>query len=167
MFQSIEQHRQQASLLFNWRRLAREGGFGEIAGAIRFAPAIVTDDTGIERPGVVVRTGNGQRVGGILERRNEAQRCRSASLACRRARPYQRSNNPHRSTNSCRGTGLWRWDRRKTSGMQRCHRCPAQDHPRRHDPPILRRVEVPFDIRLDRLHLTVQAAMGWTDSHSL
>jgi Plasmid pRiA4b ORF-3-like protein len=32
-------------------------------------------------------------------------------------------------------------------------------------PAILRRVEVPFDIRLDRLHLTVQAAMGWTDSH--
>jgi hypothetical protein len=26
-------------------------------------------------------------------------------------------------------------------------------------PAILRRVEVPFDIRLDRLHLTVQAAM--------
>lgn len=32
-------------------------------------------------------------------------------------------------------------------------------------PPILRRVEVPFDIRLDRLHLTIQAAMGWTNSH--
>jgi hypothetical protein len=24
---------------------------------------------------------------------------------------------------------------------------------------------VPFDIRLDRLHLTIQAAMGWTNSH--
>src|SRR6185437_8952038 len=33
------------------------------------------------------------------------------------------------------------------------------------DVAVLRRVEVPFDIRLDRLHLTVQAAMGWTDSH--
>jgi hypothetical protein len=32
-------------------------------------------------------------------------------------------------------------------------------------PPVLRRVEVPFDIRLDRLHLAVQAAMGWTNSH--
>src|SRR6185312_9769408 len=32
-------------------------------------------------------------------------------------------------------------------------------------PVVLRRVEVPFDIRLDRLHLTVQAAMGWTNSH--
>jgi hypothetical protein len=32
-------------------------------------------------------------------------------------------------------------------------------------PAVLRRVEVPFDIRLDRLHLTIQAAMGWTDSH--
>src|SRR5438552_4436749 len=32
-------------------------------------------------------------------------------------------------------------------------------------PVVLRRVEVPLDIRLDRLHLTIQAAMGWTDSH--
>jgi hypothetical protein len=32
-------------------------------------------------------------------------------------------------------------------------------------PVVLRRVEVPFDIRLDRLHLTLQAAMGWTNSH--
>jgi len=32
-------------------------------------------------------------------------------------------------------------------------------------PTILRRIEVPFDIRLDRLHLIVQAAMGWTNSH--
>jgi hypothetical protein len=32
-------------------------------------------------------------------------------------------------------------------------------------PAVLRRVEVPFDIRLDRLHLTIQAAMGWTNSH--
>jgi pRiA4b ORF-3-like protein len=32
-------------------------------------------------------------------------------------------------------------------------------------PTVLRRVEVPFDIRLDRLHLTIQAAMGWTNSH--
>jgi hypothetical protein len=34
-------------------------------------------------------------------------------------------------------------------------------------PTVLRRVEVPFDIRLDRLHLTIQAAMGWTNSHPL
>lgn len=32
-------------------------------------------------------------------------------------------------------------------------------------PPVLRRVEVPFDIRLDRLHLVIQAAMGWTNTH--
>src|SRR4051794_23058762 len=32
-------------------------------------------------------------------------------------------------------------------------------------PMVLRRVEVPFDIRLDRLHLTIQATMGWTNSH--
>src|SRR5712691_8489549 len=32
-------------------------------------------------------------------------------------------------------------------------------------PAVLRRIEVPFDIRLDRLHLAIQAAMGWTDSH--
>jgi len=28
-------------------------------------------------------------------------------------------------------------------------------------PTVLRRIEVPFDIRLDRLHLVIQAAMGW------
>jgi len=32
-------------------------------------------------------------------------------------------------------------------------------------PTVLRRIEVPFDIRLDRLHLTIQAALGWTNSH--
>jgi Plasmid pRiA4b ORF-3-like protein len=32
-------------------------------------------------------------------------------------------------------------------------------------PAVLRRFAVPFDIRLDRLHLTIQAAMGWTNSH--
>lgn len=32
-------------------------------------------------------------------------------------------------------------------------------------PAVLRRVEVPVDILLDRLHLTIQAAMGWTNSH--
>jgi hypothetical protein len=30
---------------------------------------------------------------------------------------------------------------------------------------VLRSVEVPLDVRLDRLHLTIQAAMGWTNSH--
>src|SRR5580700_7756052 len=29
-------------------------------------------------------------------------------------------------------------------------------------PVVLRRIEVPLDIRLDRLHLAIQAAMGWT-----
>jgi len=32
-------------------------------------------------------------------------------------------------------------------------------------PEVLRRIEVPLTIRLDRLHLTLQAAMGWTNSH--
>jgi hypothetical protein len=34
-------------------------------------------------------------------------------------------------------------------------------------PEVLRRIEVPFNIRLDRLHLAVQAAMGWTNTQSL
>ena len=33
-------------------------------------------------------------------------------------------------------------------------------------PEVLRRIEVPFNIRLDRLHLAVQAAMGWTNTIS-
>jgi hypothetical protein len=33
------------------------------------------------------------------------------------------------------------------------------------EPAVLRRVEVLFNTRLDRLHLTIQAAMGWTNSH--
>lgn len=33
------------------------------------------------------------------------------------------------------------------------------------EPMVLRRIEVPLGIRLDRLHLVIQAAMGWTDSH--
>ncbi len=32
-------------------------------------------------------------------------------------------------------------------------------------PPVQRRVEVPLAIRLDRLHLVLQAAVGWTNSH--
>jgi hypothetical protein len=32
-------------------------------------------------------------------------------------------------------------------------------------PPVQRRVEVPLAIRLDRLHLVFQAALGWTNSH--
>jgi hypothetical protein len=32
-------------------------------------------------------------------------------------------------------------------------------------PQVLRRVVVPINIRLDRLHLVIQAAMGWTNSH--
>jgi hypothetical protein len=30
---------------------------------------------------------------------------------------------------------------------------------------VVRRVEVPLTLRLDRLHLVLQAAMGWTNSH--
>jgi Plasmid pRiA4b ORF-3-like protein len=33
------------------------------------------------------------------------------------------------------------------------------------EPTVLRRVEVPLTIRLDRLHLVLQAAIGWTNSH--
>ena len=33
------------------------------------------------------------------------------------------------------------------------------------EPKVLRRIEAPLSIRLDRLHLTIQAAMGWTNSH--
>jgi Plasmid pRiA4b ORF-3-like protein len=32
-------------------------------------------------------------------------------------------------------------------------------------PAVLRRIEAPFDIRLDRLHLTIKAGLGWTNSH--
>jgi hypothetical protein len=32
-------------------------------------------------------------------------------------------------------------------------------------PAVLRRIEVPLAIPLDRLHLAIQAAMGWTNSH--
>jgi hypothetical protein len=33
------------------------------------------------------------------------------------------------------------------------------------EPAVVRRLEVPLTIRLDRLHLMLQAAMGWTNSH--
>ena len=33
------------------------------------------------------------------------------------------------------------------------------------EPAVLRRLDVPLGLRLDRLHLALQAAMGWTDSH--
>src|SRR3990167_5782219 len=32
-------------------------------------------------------------------------------------------------------------------------------------PPVWRRIEVPADIKLDKLHRVMQAVMGWTDSH--
>jgi Plasmid pRiA4b ORF-3-like protein len=32
-------------------------------------------------------------------------------------------------------------------------------------PAVLRRIEVPLTLRLDRLHLAIQGAMGWTNSH--
>jgi Plasmid pRiA4b ORF-3-like protein len=32
-------------------------------------------------------------------------------------------------------------------------------------PAVLRRIEVPLTLRLDRLHLAIQSAMGWTNSH--
>jgi hypothetical protein len=33
------------------------------------------------------------------------------------------------------------------------------------EPAVMRRLDVPLGIRLDRLHLVLQAAMGWTNSH--
>jgi hypothetical protein len=33
------------------------------------------------------------------------------------------------------------------------------------EPAVVRRLEVPLDLRLDRLHLVLQAAVGWTNSH--
>jgi hypothetical protein len=33
------------------------------------------------------------------------------------------------------------------------------------EPPVLRCIEAPLTIRLDRLHLALQAAIGWTNSH--
>ncbi|KQT64487.1 hypothetical protein ASG54_22325 [Aureimonas sp. Leaf460] len=33
------------------------------------------------------------------------------------------------------------------------------------EPAVVRRIEVPLDLRLDRLHAVLQEAVGWTDSH--
>jgi hypothetical protein len=33
------------------------------------------------------------------------------------------------------------------------------------EPQVMRQIEVPLKIRLDRLHQVIQAAMGWTDNH--
>jgi hypothetical protein len=33
------------------------------------------------------------------------------------------------------------------------------------EPEVLRRIAVPLALRLDRLHLAIQAVMGWTNSH--
>ena len=33
------------------------------------------------------------------------------------------------------------------------------------EPPVVRRLEVPINVKLDRLHTILQAAMGWTNSH--
>lgn len=33
------------------------------------------------------------------------------------------------------------------------------------EPAVTRTIQVPADIRLDRLHLTIQAAMGWQNAH--
>jgi hypothetical protein len=33
------------------------------------------------------------------------------------------------------------------------------------EPAVMRRLEVPLNLRLDRLHLVLQAAIGWTDTH--
>ncbi|UUP18221.1 plasmid pRiA4b ORF-3 family protein [Nitratireductor thuwali] len=33
------------------------------------------------------------------------------------------------------------------------------------EPAVMRRLEVPLKLRLDRLHIVIQHAVGWTDSH--
>lgn len=33
------------------------------------------------------------------------------------------------------------------------------------EPTVMRRLEVPLNLRLDRLHTVIQEAVGWTDSH--
>ncbi len=33
------------------------------------------------------------------------------------------------------------------------------------EPAVMRRLEIPLALRLDRLHLVIQTAMGWTDTH--
>lgn len=33
------------------------------------------------------------------------------------------------------------------------------------EPAVMRRIEVPLDLRLDRLHTVIQEAVGWTNSH--
>ena len=33
------------------------------------------------------------------------------------------------------------------------------------EPVVMRRVEVPLSIKLDRLHTVIQTAMGWSDTH--
>ena len=33
------------------------------------------------------------------------------------------------------------------------------------EPTVMRRLEVPLNLRLDRLHLVLQVAIGWTDTH--
>ena len=99
-----------------------------------------------------------RRLHGHADHDGEAQRHRSAGLAGRRAGAHRRSRNPQ-----ARRASPWNWAGRWSVVKWRheCrHRRPPEDHPRHVKPAVLRRVEVPFDIRLDRLHLTIQAAMG-------
>jgi hypothetical protein len=75
-----------------------------------------------------------------------------------------RSCYPQAGRNLCLGTGLPRWN-----VVKWLHHCRYRrrlkitlDHVK---PAVLRRLEVPLDIRIDRPHLTIQAAMAWTNSH--
>src|SRR6476660_3584042 len=68
------------------------------------------------------------------------------------------------STSSCHGTGLLRWSVVNWRHECRHHR-PSQDHPRRGQARGSAPHRGAFDIRLDRLHLAIQAAMGWTNTH--
>ena len=63
----------------------------------------------------------------------------------------------------------WNWaaemERRKLNGMSADTIARLKITLDEVRPAVLRRIEVPFDIRLDRLHLAIQAAMGWTNTH--
>src|SRR5689334_6481652 len=66
--------------------------------------------------------------------------------------------------NCCRGTGRPAM-RSVASRHDRRQRRPPAGQARRCRTRCRARVEVPLTIRLDRLHLVLQAAMGWTNSH--